>query len=88
MTVTFVGEWLTLEQAARVLGLRGHPDWLERLRILSLADEVEVVALRPGAWRVRGSSVRDLLESPSWRGEYPGHGRVVVPGDQDEEGAP
>ena len=83
--MTYAGEWLTLDQAARALGLRGHPDWLERLRFLSQSDEIEVVALRPGAWRVRASTVRDLVESPSWRGEHPGHGRVVVPGDHDEE---
>lgn len=58
----FIGEWMTLSQAARVLGINRA-----ELRQLHDAGDIVVTAIRPNVWRVDAKSVHDLLDSPEWK---------------------
>lgn len=59
---TFLGEWLTLRQAERALGVT----WAE-LRELHKSGDVDVRAIRPGVWRVSNQSVQNLLSTSEWK---------------------
>lgn len=59
---TYIGEWLTLDQAARALGIPRA-----ELRPLHIAGDIVTEQIRPGVWRVRTSSVDDLLATPEWK---------------------
>ena len=60
--MNFVGEWMTLAQAATVLGIERA-----ELRPLHDAGDIAVTAIRPGVWRVDARSVTDLMETPAWK---------------------
>jgi hypothetical protein len=59
---TYLGEWLTLRQAERALGV----SWQE-LRGLHRSRDVDVRQIRPGVWRVSNQSVQDLLSTSEWK---------------------
>ena len=54
-TLTYVGEWLTLTQAAHALGVDRAG-----LRELHESGDVDVVRLE-GGWRVRNDDVQQML---------------------------
>lgn len=58
----YVGEWLTLDQAARVLGITRAD-----LRPLHESGDLEVVQLYPGGWRVKNDDVQELAATPEWK---------------------
>lgn len=58
----YVGEWLTLDQAARVLGVPR-----DELRALHIVGDIECAQVRPGVWRVRTTSVDRLRASAEWK---------------------
>jgi predicted site-specific integrase-resolvase len=60
--VNFLGEWMTLAQAATVLGITKA-----ELRPLHQSGDITVTAIRPGVWRVDARSVTDLMETPAWK---------------------
>lgn len=57
----FLGESMTLDQAARALGI-ARAD----LRPLHESGDIVVKQIAPGAWRVDAQTVRDLLDNPKW----------------------
>jgi len=58
----YVGEWLTLDQAASVLDVTRA-----ELRPLWQDGRIDVEQIRPGVWRARTSTVYVLANSPEWR---------------------
>ena len=62
MTTRYLGEWLTLDQAAHALGIQRA-----ELRPLAESGDIEVVQLRPGAWRVKTDTVDELLATAEWK---------------------
>jgi hypothetical protein len=58
----YVGEWLTFDQAAKVLGCT-----VADLRPLHQSGDIDVEQIRPGVWRVKTSTVDDLKDTPSWK---------------------
>jgi predicted site-specific integrase-resolvase len=58
----YLGEWLTLAQAANALGIKRA-----ELRPLHDAGDIVTEQIRPGVWRVQNQSVQDLLATPEWK---------------------
>lgn len=58
----FIGEWMTLQQAATMLGIKRA-----ELRPLHQSGDIVVTTIRPNVWRVDAKTVHDLLDTPEWR---------------------
>ena len=58
---TYLGEWLTLDQAAHALRITRA-----ELRPLHEAGDLQVVQLEHGGWRVKNDDVQELLATPEW----------------------
>lgn len=60
--VRFIGEWMTLDQAAKVLGIKRA-----ELRPLHESGDILLTTIRPNVWRVDAKSVADLMDTPEWK---------------------